>query len=138
MKLEELIPQEGKIKLVDPEKEYILRPFTLQDEVWVRKTFGDEIDKIFQPDCVDLEGLSRIAYHQLADKSDFVVREVTTVNEEGEEVTERIGGYKLFMSRVKGINHKMELLFAVNETLGASRPDMEEGEVVKKKGKAKK
>lgn len=139
LKLEDIKPLPGKFKLEITGKEYVLRPFNVEDEIWLRQTYGDKIAELFSETNLDTEALCRIAFHQLADKSDFKKVEVTSINEEGEEVEAFVGGYKLLMTKIQGMQEKIDILLAINETLGISRPKIKEiaGDADKKQKKKK-
>lgn len=126
MELEEMIPTNGSFKLCKSEKVYKLRPFNLEDEIWLKKTFGDKIVELFGGEVIDCDALSQIAYHQLIDKSDFKKIEIKTFDDNGDEITNMVGGYKLLARKAHGMKDKTEMLLAINETLGLSRPEVKE------------
>lgn len=132
MELKDLRPIESKFKLKTTGREYNLRPINLSDEVWLQTTFKDGLSEIFANDAVDMVALSRIAYHQLVDKSDFVKQEVVIIDEDGEESKETIGGCRLLQRMIVGMEDKLSIITAFNATMGASRPAPSEEEVKKK------
>lgn len=119
--LKDLNPQGSKFTLRQAEREFSLRPINLRDEKWLQATFGNRLNKIFT-EMLMLE-VCRIAFHQLEeeDKKFFAKKELTLTNEEGESVTETIGGYELLFWYVSGLDEKMELFQSLMETIGVSR-----------------
>ena len=127
MELEKLVPKESKFRLnLADGKEFTMRPITLQDEIWLRETYGERIQQIFEE--MDVQEISRIVSRLLIveDKRFFKKQDVTIVNEEGEELTIELGGVKLLQSLVSGWSDKTTLLKALLENIGFSRPDIEE------------
>jgi hypothetical protein len=123
--LEELKPRTGSFELISTGNKYTLRPFNIEDEVWLRQEFGDSLPKLFNENNIDGEALCRIAFNQLTDKTDFKIKEIVDIDEEGIEVKKFIGGYKLLLKLVQGMTEKVKMLLAINETLGVSRPLIE-------------
>ena len=121
MNLDQLKPKPSILNLENG-KSYVLRPLNIGDEIWIKQTFGSEIDKLFNENNVNLEALTRIVFHQMEDKSDFKKKEVVEFDEEGNEKTSEIGGYKLFMKSISGMKDKIEMIHSMNETIGISRP----------------
>jgi len=119
IKLEDLVPTSGKFFLKTMNKEYTLRPVNLQDELWMNKelkvvTFDDVLG--------DLEKLTRLVFRLMDDehKKDFLVKEVQFVNEDGESVTGKIGGYKLLACTICGVEEKNAVVTAALNCLGFS------------------
>lgn len=121
--LEDLVPEKSAFKLKIPNKEYTLRPFNLEDEVWLQKKYGNEIESIFKE--LRIKEICEIAFHQLEDKSDFKKREVKFVNDEGDELVEIKGGVDLLYSLVSGFDEKIAIINALMATIGVSRPIVE-------------
>jgi hypothetical protein len=96
---------------------------SLADEAWMQERFGGPagITEVFKgPRWQDV---FRIAFHQLEDQSAFAPQEVTVMNEEtGASAKHMIGGYKLFFGLAVGIGDKQNVLLALLETIGFSRP----------------
>jgi hypothetical protein len=126
IELKDIRPQSAKFKLAYNETEYELRPFNLNDEAWLRTEFKDTLQQLFSQDKIDDDALCRIAYHQIKDRSDFVEVEREMIDEAGRKMTYKIGGFALLKERVHGMNEKIEILLAINETLGISRGLIEE------------
>jgi hypothetical protein len=125
LSLEDLKPEVGTFKLsIMGDKEYHLRKFNLEDEIWLKKTFGLNIEQAF----ADKESVCAIAWHQLQqeDRVDFKKQKVKIVNDEGDELTIEKGGLALFSSLVVGQLEQVEITKALLQTIGISRQKMEE------------
>lgn len=134
MDLKDLKPTNVKLKLSSTGREYTLRHISLADEIWIQEEFGDRFNEIFKEDSIDMVSLARIVFHHIEDKSDFIRKEVTLVNEEGEEEVHVLGGCKLLQTMITGMEDKIEMISAFNKVMIASRPDIKEQiEDVKKK-----
>jgi len=135
IKLDQLIPRQVEFKLDIDGTEHTLRigPFTARHEIWLKETFGQNIEKVFN----DLDGanLARIAFHVMHpdDRVNFAKRVSETVDENGDKFTESIGGYQLLAEYIKGPAEKLRLLSALTESLGVSRALIEELEEAEKK-----
>jgi hypothetical protein len=135
IKLEQLIPKKVEFKLNVNGEERTLRigPITARHEIWLKETFGNKIEKVFN----DLDGpnLARIAFHVMdpEDRVYFAKKTVKTVDENGDEITESIGGFQLLAQHIKGPAEKLRLLEALTESLGVSRALVEELEEAEKK-----
>lgn len=97
-----------------------MRPLNLEDELWLKTEFGEELQKVFSE--VRIKEICRIAYRLLENKEAFSKQKVTVVNEEGETAEVEIGGVKLFYSLVSGMDEKLEIVKALLATIGISRP----------------
>jgi len=122
MDLPDLLPKPSRFHLRLVNRWFTTRPITLEDEIWISDTFGDDIKDIFE--TVNMKEISRIAFNQLEieDKKFFKKQEVEFVSEEGEETHKTIGGVELFNSLVSGIEEKNGIIQALLDTIGASRP----------------
>ena len=70
LKLEDLKPAEASFSLSDkPGTIFVLKKFTLADQIWAKKTFGDRLATILEK--VELEGIAELAFHLLKDKTQF-------------------------------------------------------------------
>ena len=111
------------------------RALNLADEQWVQKTYPSQgADAV-----LDLGSFAHVLYHQLVDKSPFSEIEVSDIDDQGRPVTIKLGGYKLFMSKIDGDEGKIQLLESFTALCKLSRPDIEESKqkAVKKKRKMK-
>lgn len=136
LKLEDIIPTAGSFTLKTTGKKYTLRPFNMNDEIWLKHTFGndEEITKLLQG---DLFKVVQIAYHQIIeeDKKDFKFQEVEFTDDNGKSEKIEIGGYKLLFSMVSGWSDKKSILDALLMTIGISRPVLEKAEQMEKEKK---
>lgn len=126
MKLEDIKPKSSKFYLSKTQTEYRLRPWTLEDQIWLKEEYGDRINEIFNEKHIDIVAISRMAYRLLTDKSDFKAKQIKDFNEDGEEVTYKVGGYKLLINTVNDLNEQFALLSAVIESIGLNMPQLEE------------
>lgn len=126
MKLEDLNPRPSKFHLSYNDKWYTMRAWTLNDQIWMNQEYGDRINEIFSEKNLDIVAIARMAYRLLEEKNDFKAREFVTIDEEGNEETQKIGGYKLLIARVKTIKEQLALLAAVVECIGLSMPEVDE------------
>lgn len=126
MKLEDLKPRPSKFHLSFNDKWYSLRAWTLQDQIWMNQEYGDKVNHIFNEKNIDIVAISRMAYRLLEEKADFKAKEIKTIDEDGLEKVEMLGGYKLLIARVRTIQEQMNMLAAVVECIGLSMPQVEE------------
>jgi hypothetical protein len=122
IKLEDLVPEGATFALKKTGKTYRLRPVSLSDELWMNRTFGAEIESVFRQ--IKMKEICRIVFHQLEeeDKVDFLAQDVTIINEEGEKITQRIGGAELLFILISGYAEKISIFQALLATIGVSRP----------------
>ena len=121
--MEELKPQESSFKLASTGHTYHLRKLALSDEIWIKQNYGDKLHIVFDPISPDFEAICRIVYRQIDNREDFVLSEVTVVEEDGTTVTKKLGGYQLLAEAVVGQQEKLDLIAAFNECAGLSRPE---------------
>jgi hypothetical protein len=135
MRLDQIIPVQVtyKIMIDGVERELRIGPFTSRHEIWLKQTFGDGIEKIFKE--IDGPSLARIAFHVMHpdDRVHFTKKVYETIDEEGNSLTETIGGYQLLASCVKGPAEKLRLLEALTQSIGVSRSMLDELEAEEKK-----
>lgn len=137
MKIEDLIPERAEFTLKSTGRSYTMRPVSLDDEVWMQRAYGQELQKIFQEPR--LREICRIAYRLIEDKSDFVTRTVKIISEEGQQTEEHLGGVDLFLRMIVGIHEKQAIMEALAKTIGVSRPmiDKIENEMLSAQKKTK-
>lgn len=124
--LEELVPQASQFTLKKlPGVTFHLRPVSVDDELWLQREFGARLQMIFER--VSIREICRIVFHQLEEESKehLAKRSVTIMNEEGEKVTQAVGGADLLRCLISGMPEKMEVVRALTETIGISRPVMD-------------
>lgn len=119
--LNDIVPQEATFSLQATNETYTIRPFSIDDELWLQRTFGNELERIFKE--VRMEAICRIAFRQLVeeDKKKFATRTVKFTNEEGEEAEHQVGGYRLLLCFISGWGEKVEIITALTQAIGVSR-----------------
>lgn len=150
MELEQLIPEKAsltkKVNAGGKESEIVLnfRPFNVEDESWLKRAFGDKLQKHFEN--MDMEVISRIAFHQLEIESKRKIMSIKfiDIDEDGEEIEVAKTGPKKVAQMTEGYNEQYELLKILLKIRGFSLPIVEEitshldKEGKKKTGKSKK
>lgn len=132
MNLEQLIPETAtltkKIKAESGDSEIVLifRPFNLEDESWLKVTFGDELQKKFE--TMDMSALSQIAFHQITPESKRELMKVKfmDVDDEGNDVEIAKSGPQKFRQLIAGFPEQFELLQVLLKVRGFSMPIVEE------------
>lgn len=136
MKLEDLQPKRSSFYLSAFDKEFYLKPFNLEDEIWLKQEYGERVNEFFNHLNPDFHELCRVIYRKLEDKSEFKTREFIEVDEEGNENSIKLGGVDALKRSIIGQKEKYDVFYALNECIGVSRPQLEQ--VDKKKAKKKK
>jgi len=125
MDLSQLKPKAAKFILdsMGEEKEFHLRPVNLSDEVWLNENFEDMSD-VF--DNLRMDKIARIVFRLLTDESKlfFQTQDVETVDEEGNKVTMKVGGVKMLQMAISGYENKINVVVALLECIGFSRPEV--------------
>jgi len=125
MDLSQLKPKAAKFILdsMGEEKEFHLRPVNLSDEVWLNENFEDMSD-VF--DNLRMDKIARIVFRLLTDESKlfFQTQDVDTVDEEGNEMTMKVGGVKMLQMAISGYENKINVVVALLECIGFSRPEV--------------
>lgn len=126
--LSDLNPQGSSFTLSSTGKTYRLRPVNLADERWLAETFGSDLEEIFKE--MKMLPIARIVFHQLEEdsKQDFRQIDVKIINEEGVEITKKMGGAELLFWQIRGMNEKIEIIQAMLETIGISRKMLDDFE----------
>ena len=119
-----ICPREGKFFLSSRNKEYTLRKVNLDDQVWMKETFKDEEHIQRMMEGMDVDSLSKFAYHQLKleDKKDFLAADIEDVNDDGELVKRRLKGYEVFRQAASGTEEFINIYKALLHTIGISQP----------------
>lgn len=122
VKLEDLVPQGAEFNLKQTGKTYKLRAVSAADEIWMKQTFGDDLQKVFSE--VRIREICRIVFRIMEQdsKASLAVRDVTIMDESGKEEKIQLGGVDLLMTLVSGISEQVEILKALLQTIGISRP----------------
>ena len=132
MELDQLIPETAIIKKEvqseDGPRSLILklRPFSIEDESWLKRAFGDRLKKLFED--MDMDTISRVAFHQLDidSKREIMKLKFIDMDENGvESEVAKTGPKKIGMVTV-GYPEQLELLQALLRTRGFSMPIIEE------------
>jgi hypothetical protein len=126
MKLENLTPRPSKIYLSSMGKEYTLRPWSLKDQIFMNQEYGDRVNEIFNKDKIDLVAICRMVYRLIADKNDFKAIEVNEIDENGNEIKYKLGGYKLLIHKVTDYKDQVKLMTGLLECIGLSSPELKE------------
>ena len=127
MELTDLKPRASKFYMEAIKRELKLRPWTVEDHIWLQQEYGKEkVQSIFNPDSVDMMAMCRIAYRLITDKSFFSVDVVETYDEEGNKITEKVGGWKKMAVMLSGVSEQVDLFTAITECLGVSMPEVED------------
>jgi hypothetical protein len=120
LEIKDIKPQKATFKLEYNQKEYHLRPLSLNDRLWLEETFGQEkLNTIFT--TIEMDSICRIVFHLMEneDKEEFVAQDVTIINEDGEKKKVRLGGYKLLRGMlICGISEIELMMQALLKTIG--------------------
>jgi hypothetical protein len=74
MEMTDLIPQEAKLTLAAlPGKEITLRPFTLDDEIWLQNEYKGKFHEVFNMERPDMGAIARIAFRLIKEKQYFKI-----------------------------------------------------------------
>lgn len=124
MNLTELKPRPSKFKANNTS--YELRPWTLEDQIWIKQQYGDDVQKIFEPQNIDLGAVCRCLYRLVIDKSDFKAEKINDFDEDGNEVTVNFGGWSKLATSLKTVQEQLGAFTALMECIGISMPELEE------------
>ncbi len=123
LNLKDLKPTRAQFKLaLFVDRDFHLKPFTLSDEIWLTDKFGTNLEKAFQ----DRKSVCEIAWHQLEERNVFKKQKVKFTNDEGDELEVEQGGFQLFANSISGAEEQMEMIKAIMQTFGISKPMMDE------------
>lgn len=136
--LGEVIPRASEFTLRQTGKTYRLRPVTLDDEIWIERTYQDKGGLSQVLATMNIPEICRAVFHQLVpeDQAEFAQRDVTFIDEDtGCSETKKVGGFRLLFALVSGNAEKIALYSALMDTIGVSRPIIEAAEdaILKKK-----
>ena len=132
MELDQLIPEKTSWKkTIQGESEtreftFNFRAFDLEDESWLKRTFGDSLrEKLEQ---MDMDAITKIAFHQLEAESKRALMKVKfmDIDEDGNDVEVCTTGPAKFGKFVVGYPDQFELLKVLLKTRGLSMPIIEE------------
>jgi len=141
--LAELIPKPAEFYLSKMKKTYKLRPFNIEDGVYLRDTYGEnDIVGMFSDNGTFLDKCI-IVYLLLSDedRADFQYSEGKGFDEVGRPVEKKVssGPQKLCLA-VTGIKEVQDVTIAMLKTMGISQPILDKIEIkeVQKKRKKRK
>lgn len=123
LKLEDLVPAEQSFELSEkPGKIYVLRKFSLREQIWIRERFKtpEKVNEVFRTS--DLVAISEIAHHLLKDKTDFP----TFID---------------FAACIVTHKDKVDVMKAMLGTIGISQPifsELEQAEIAKRESETPK
>lgn len=131
IKLEDLVPEEAEFTLKSTGKTYYMRPVNIGDEAFIKKEFNGDLKGILE----DPESFSRLVFRLLKEESkkEFAVQDVTFIDENGESVKAKLGGYKLFYCVVQGVNEKNMIAKCLLKCFGFSDKVLNDLENTEKK-----
>ena len=132
MQLEDLYGKSTPLKLESVDMEFELRVLTLDDRIWLKNTYGENLALLLSPDNLDLELLCRLVFRLIVNKSDFVSQDVNIINEDGSILKESIGGYKLLSRMISSATDQAALIDAAVMAINSSNTT-ETGDDSKKK-----
>jgi len=133
IKLDDLIPEKATVFLKTVNKGFILRPISLDDQMWIKRKWNDdELKKLLE--TVDMGELSKLVYRLIEDKTEFKAQDITEIDEEGEEKKTRVSGPELLRKSIFGDAEKIVVYKALMQTIGISAPMFDEmaGDEIKK------
>lgn len=131
MDLEQLIPErcvwKKKIKGENGEREieFAFRPFNLEDESWLKRTFGDKLQAVLE--SMDMDAISRMAFRQLEldGKRELMKLKFIDIDEDGNEIELATTGPAKLCYVIEGYAEQIELLKILLRTRGFSMPVLE-------------
>lgn len=141
VKLLDLVPESAQIELNvnNTVKQYTLRAVNLSDEVWMQRTFGTGIEKVFSE--LQMANICKILFHQLEEKRDFAAVDEDGYDDDGNVVKVRLTGPEQIMRGISSKKHQIRAIESLCKTIGWSRPLLDEVEqktIVDNKKKAPK
>lgn len=128
IKLEDIFPDEPEFYLSTTKKTYRLRLPTLEDHVWMKRTFGDEnnLNKVLKD--LQWDQLCRIVYRLLKqeDRQDFLATDAEITSDEGEAVTVRLTGPQMLLRSIGSIDEGVKVISALTKAITLSSPMIDE------------
>lgn len=136
MQLEEMFPKKSSFKLEATGNEYHLRPMTIGDNIWLNENYGNLLGQTQDLSNLDFNALTAVIYKLIVNKQDFKKKTMSDLDEEGNELEIEVGGLKLFryFTNIKDMEN---MIWALNETMGISRPEVKEAPKKKREPKRK-
>lgn len=129
MELEQLIPEkviwEADIPNSDQKITLTFRLFNLEDESWLKRTYGDRLEKVFSE--LQTAELSKIAFHQLDLDSKRILMNIKflDMDEEGKDIEVATTGPEKVGALTIGATGITNLINNLLKTRGLSLPLLE-------------
>jgi hypothetical protein len=129
MELEQFIPERVKWEADVPNSEEKLtlffRLFNLEDESWLKRTYGDKLDKVFSE--LQTAEISKIAFHQLEldSKRSLMSVKFLDMDEEGKDIEVAKTGPEKVAALTVGAKGITTLIDNLLKTRGLSLPLLE-------------
>lgn len=126
LSLDDIRPQPAEFYLRKTDHTYQIRAVDLSDEVWLRHTFGARIQEILNGS--DIGEMARIIWRLMSeqDRQLFPSVEVEETDESGNTRKIRKGGVQLLVESIHGPAEKIVIHRALLNTIGISKPIMDE------------
>lgn len=122
LRLEDIRPQPAEFYLKKTDRSYELRPIGLEDEKWLRETFGSRLQSILEGS--DVLEMGRIIWRLMKeeDRREFPAYTVEETDELGELQVIRKGGVQSLIQSIVGPSEKIAIHRALLQTIGISKP----------------
>jgi len=129
MELEQLIPErvawEVDIPNSTEKRTFFFRLFNLEDESWLKRTYGDKLNKVFEE--LQVAEISRISFHQLELDSKRAIMKIKflDMDENGADIEVAKTGPEKVAALTVGSNGLVTLINNLLKTRGLSLPLLE-------------
>lgn len=120
LSLEEVCPEPAEFTLAATGKTYRLRKFSLEDNAWMVKKWGNHLEKVLGG--ADTVALSQVIFRLLEDKTDFLPREIKDFDDDGNEITVRTTGPEMVRRLIAGKNEAAAAITALTYAFDISKP----------------
>lgn len=131
--LEDLIPAPAELKISD--KTYVLRPISLEDQLWASRKFGENMHENLNK--LSFDQICQIVYHQMRDedRGDFPYEEKEGFDDDGKPTKVSRSSWQKIAGQMTTLGHKLEMTKAFFTTVGISQPILDKIEIeeIKKK-----
>lgn len=127
MSLKKLFPKSPSFKVKALNRSFDLGPLTVEDEIWMAQNFEDKL--LEDLSTLDLLTGSRLAFRLMRskDKEKYFKKEKREfIDENGDSLTEEIGGVVLLRALMSGQEEQIKMFEAVFQTIINSRPELSE------------
>lgn len=129
MELEQLIPEkviwEAEIPNSDQKITLVFRLFNLEDESWLKRTYGDKLEKVFSE--LQTQEIAKIAFHQLDldSKRSLMSIKFVDMDENGADIEVAKTGPEKVAALTIGAKGITDLINNLLKTRGLSLPLLE-------------